>query len=151
MAQFGTVMINTGDLVNDDDGQSSEKVEFEESLDPNNFECIICLMTIEGKVMGCETCISTILCQSCVSKLQKCPTCRKRKYKEKSKFIHRLDKEQEIKAYQTSRCEKHPLRGCKIFCVNCEVSACEDCMAESHVGHKRKRLSSQSEKLAEQI
>ena len=35
--------------------------------------------------------------------------------------------------------------------MNCEVGACDDCMAEGHVGHKRKKLSSESEKLAEKI
>ena len=161
MAQPQTVMINTGDPVSNDDVQAqelipvelSEELKFEESVDPNTFECCVCLLRIEGKVMGCAaTCYNTLVCQTCATKCRnKCPTCRSLKCNERIKFIHRPDKEQEIKIYEKSRCKKHPMKGSKIYCVNCQVAACEYCMAENHVGHKRKKLSSESEQLAERI
>ena len=53
MAQSETVMINTGDpVIRDDQAQEespvelSEELEFEGTVDPNTFECIVCLITI---------------------------------------------------------------------------------------------------------
>ena len=51
--------------------------------------------------------------------------------------------EQMIKSCQANNCQYHVNKKRKIFCVTCQDAFCLECIALSHVGHKRKNIQDQ--------
>lgn len=116
-------------------------------------ECCICLLAIEEEVHHCPKCKTMLICKTCLKdyKQKLCPTCRQPVLKKD--YTRNIEAETQIIAYKNSICPKHQGQNMRrnIFCVNCQVSVCDECFVESHFGHKRKRVTIESDSTSKRL
>ena len=136
-------MIQTGSGDDDEPGDFTK--------DPGFADCGLCLEMIEGDVMCCPRCKVNLICRECIKGLKKptCPFCRERVTKKG--YIMRPETAVKVKAHLSSFCKKHPLEKKRIYCVKCQISVCDYCFPEDHIGHKRKKLNSESQIVTDRL
>ena len=130
-------------------GSDDEPGEF--TKDPGFADCGLCLEMIEGDVMCCPKCKKNLICRACIKGWKKpsCPFCREKLTKKD--YIMRPETAISVKAHLSSFCKEHPTEKRRTYCMTCEVSVCDFCLAEEHVGHKRKKLNSESQIVTDQL